>query len=388
MDNKDIIVIKIFTVEAFLYFIKNFSKRNNIYFIKSDGLGKILVSILDKFNISPKKLSWDNNNIKDDNGIKVFTKVKKKEKYEFSDNILNSVFQNFDNIQNIDKFFMIYLSIMLPNLKIINKKYLAQQILVSISAIDRIFSNRSTRLIFLMPKSYYDEFFLKYGKNKNIKIEFLNNFFYVEKLIIKIKTFLSSFGFIQNLHRGKIFNKEENMVKNNLNSTIVLEDTFQINKPDEFLSRDFNQVCDIYYVDRFHRLTNSEIIDYKEKNIKFLHLDKKYQSKDFPIFITKFKNIKFNLKFNKISDINLLINYLYVQYNFEKIFWKSLFRKLNTKIYLSSNGAQPHAAAAASAINELGGISLGFFTLSLLTQIFKLQYCEYCNPKIGVSKKW
>ena len=360
MQQKDIIVIALFTAKTVFYVLKNLNKSSQIYYISCTSFGKILIKILDKLSLPLKKISWNNNDIKDKNGTKIFTKVKKIDKFKFSSNILNKVLQNFENSQKIDKYFMIYLSLLLPNLKIINNKYLVQQILVSISTLDQIFSNKTNKLIFLIPKNFYDEFFLDYAKSKNIEIKFLNNFFYLEKFIVLIKTFLSNFGFIQNLARGQIFNRKKNIIKKNLNCTIVLEDSFQINKPGELLSDELNQNSDIYYVDRYHKLTNNEIIDYKAKKINFIHLNKKFKSKEFPVFFTKFKNKKFNLQFKKENDVNILINYLYIQYSFEKIFWKNLFNKLNAKIYLSSNSTHPHSAAAASAMNEIGGVSVGF----------------------------
>ena len=54
--------------------------------------------------MSPKKITWDNNNIKDENDIKIFTKIKKKEKFEFYSDILNTTLQNFENIQKIENY--------------------------------------------------------------------------------------------------------------------------------------------------------------------------------------------------------------------------------------------------------------------------------------------
>ena len=142
MKEKDIIVIELFTAKTVFYFLQNLNKKKQTYYINSSGIGKILIKILNKLNLAPKKIIWDNNDIKDKNETKIFTKVKKTERFEFLSDILNNVLQNFSDTQKVDKFFMIYLSLILPNLKIINKKYLPQQILVSISALDKIFSDR------------------------------------------------------------------------------------------------------------------------------------------------------------------------------------------------------------------------------------------------------
>ena len=356
----DIIVIELFTIKTIFYYLRNIIKRKEIYYINYTIFGGILIKILKIMNLSPKKITWDNNKVEDESRIKIFTKIKKKEKYKFSSNIINTVLQNIENSQNLDKYFMVYLSLILPNLKIINNKYLPQQILVSISTLDRIFYNRKNKLIFLIPKSFYDDFFKKYGNDRNIEIKFSNNFFYIEKFILGLKKFFLHFSFFQNLIRGQIYNKKNNQIKGSFNRSVVIEDTFQINKPGELLSKCEINNNDIYYVDQYHKLTQHEISDYKKKKINYIHLNKKFKSKEFPVFFVKLENKKYDLKFKINYDVNLLISYLYAQYNFEKIFWKSLFRKLNTKIYLSGIAAHPHTAAAASAINELDGISLGF----------------------------
>ena len=309
------------------------SSKEKIFFLRSNLISNFL-SFLKIGRIH--KLNWDLINLEKDN-YKIITRII--ENHEV-DSFVYNFLSKLSKKKNLEKNFYHYLVKYFSNHKIIGN-FSVENILVLFDATDILFENKIKHLH--LETSDFDNFIEeKYSSNnrifyftKKFPTKILSNYFSV------VKKFIYIFNF-EKLPKYK-------------NKSAVIMDPVEINYPNSFFPKK-------NFYDKLIFLTNQNILNY-DRLVKF------YKFIDLKVIFLTIK-FYFSVKdFNK----NKLIKSLYLNYYFEKLIFKKIFKDNNIKKFITAYVPQTFSSSAIAAIQEVNGKSFGF------TMSYSESYSSHLN---------
>ncbi len=188
-------------------------------------------------------------------------------------------------------------------------------------------------------------------KKYQLNLQLINNFKNLKynKIILKIYIFFQNiFNLNKNFNRLKKF---ENSNKQN----ITIESDFDYLRISKFwkIEKLEDKKNFLFISKRFSPHLNQLFIENKLNNINYFRLTNK--------FIKNKNECEIFFNYNKKKNINVLTKFKN-DFDKEKMFWLSYFKKSNTKIYCTDEIWSYHTACAISAINEIGGVSCAIQT--------------------------
>lgn len=328
--------IHIFQKLTFILSIKILLQNKNecIFFVRKNIVSKFFKF----FNIKRiQQLEWDLIELNDKQKKKTITRIiENQEVANFVYGYLNSI----NNLHSIEKNFYHYLVKYYSNHKVIGD-FSIENIIIFFEACDFIFKNK--KKYFYINNSELNNFIkIKYSSIDNI-INFTNK--------CPINIFFSYF----NIFKKFIFVFNFRSKKKSDKKLWAVMDSFEINEPSKFFSIK-------KYYDKIIYLTF-------QKNIKFEGL----------IFIYNFVSISIIFKTLKVFfsknyfKRNKTLNYLYLNYYFDKLVFKKIFKFYNIKKFITAYIPQVFSSSAVAAIHEINGKSFGF------TMSFCEEYSSHQN---------
>lgn len=310
--------------------------------------------------IDVKKLSWHYKDINEKDGYSYGLKIEYEEIFLILSNVLNLENHTDCLLKEEKVYFEIYL-----------KKELAARvwpgstkslihILLMLYAIKYNAEKKeyNNEIILFTNKIAWMEIISEYAKDKcNIELIPINNNFY-SRIHDKIKYKLISSHLFLKLYTLFKYRKVENILEDYepYKNNIVLEIPLQ---SFPLLEKSKLNLKNVTIVNKEHKLgavQNQYIKDFKRP---FIYLSP-YLSND--SFIPVFRPVLQKLKIKPVQENDSwesdLIWYYLLKFMHGIYFWEYLFRKLDTKLYVTLYLWSPHVIAAAAAIRKLGGVSV------------------------------
>ena len=315
--------IYIFDQINIIYFFHILYKKNKTLYLKENLFSRLLVFFNFK-NI--KKLHWNLHDLKFNNTKIITSVIENHEVDDFVYNFLNTVSLEKKLEINFYNYLVKYFS---NNNHLIS--FMSVQNFLVFYKYCLLFETDQKKIIFLK-NNIFQEFINKNYESNNINIRFYKNFLNI-KLIKEYLSLIKKIKFIFNKKKKKTFNDKK----------FCVMDSFEINKPKFFFSEK-NFYEQTLFINNHNNNFESNVI-----NI--------YNYISFKIII---KTLCYFLNFKKNFKKKNLLNFLQINFFFEKQIYYDFFKLNSLKIFISSYVAQPFTSCAIAAIQNLEGKSIGF----------------------------
>ena len=310
-------------------------RNHHIYFIKSNFTSKFFSF----FGVKKiKKLEWNLIDL-ENNNQKIITNIIEENKV---DKNVYKILNFFSEKIQLENNFFHYLIKYFSNHNVIGN-FSIENFLVLVEASNILFKNK--KKIFFLESTEINDFIKKNYENENLLFIFKRKFF-------DFKNLKNFFIILKNLKY--VFYKFK--IDRNKQKSIAVMDSFEINKPKEFFNlKEFSDKTIFLSNDNNHNM--SDII-----NI--------YHYIDLNIIINTLKELfNDNQNFKSFK----LLRYLYINFYFQKLIFKKIFKIYHIKKFVSSHIAQIFTSSGIAAIHELNGKSFGF------TMSFCEKYSSHLN---------
>ena len=363
--NPDVfLVVERLTICSFLKVVLYVRLKN----IKKEGLclhyieaTTIILLILKYVRlIDVKKLSWHYKDIKDKDGYSYGLKIEYEENFLIYSNVLNSE-NHIDGLLKEEKvyFEMFFKKEMNAGVWPGSTKTLLEILLmlyaIKYNAEKKEYNNE---IIFFTNKIIWMEIISEYAKEKcNIKLIPINNNIYsrirtqIKYKLISSHLFLKLYTLIKYRNVGNILEDYE-PYKNHIVLEIALQ-SFPL------LEKSGLNLQNITIVNSEHRLGAVQKQYIKDFKRPFIYMAPHLSNDNIiPVFSPELQKLKLKPVQKNNSWESDLIWYYLLKFLRKKYFWEYLFRKLNTKLFVTFSLPAPHVIVAAAAIRKLGGVSI------------------------------
>jgi hypothetical protein len=336
-------------------------KKLHCYYIDDTPVVRLFIEYFNKiFYVDFIRLSWSYKEMKDKEGCDFGMRIIEQEIPLILSMIITSEANSINKMTNETAYYEIYLKKILTSGKWPGSQKSIRDFILMLFAIRheaKKIGYNDKILLFINNIIWIDKI-ATYAKI-NYEIELtpinINIYFRVQEMIRYI--LMSSYMFMR-IYSFVKYRKKNNVIKNYefYKNPIILEialQSFPLLEKTE-ISLDY-----VTLVNKEHRLGAVQKKDVKDFNRPFIYMSPHLSNDDIiPVFNPIIKKLYTKATFGLSSWESDLIKYYFIKYLYEVQLWECLFKKLDTRLYVTHYLWSAHTVAAAAAINNTGGISV------------------------------
>ena len=337
------------------------SKILHSYYIEATPVVRLVIEFFSKiFHIEFIRLSWSYKELKDEEGYDWGMKIVTQEIPLILSKIITSEANSINKITNQTSYYDIYLKKILTASKWPGSQKSIRDFILMLCAIKNEAQKKdyNNNIKLFTDRIIWMQIISKYAKDRfNIELMPINtNFYYRIQEIFRYR-FISSYmcmSFYSLIKYRNIKNITSDI--ESYKNPILLEIALQ---SFPLLEESNLNLGHVTFANKEHKLGAVQKKYIKDFKRPFIYMSPHLSNDEIiPVFKPDFKKIKVKVKYWLSSRESEFIKFYYLKYLYEIQLWECLFKKLDTKIYVTHYLWSPHCIAASVAIKNNGGISV------------------------------